>query len=53
MLMAWYYWTGGLEQVILDPQINSLRPGEEYMGQVMKVWLSCYLVLLSFDSKTR
>ena len=24
-----------------------------YMGQVTKVWLSCYLVLLSFDSKTR
>ena len=23
------------------------------MGQVTKVWLSCYLVLLSFDSKTR
>ena len=25
----------------------------QYMGQVMKVWLSCYLVLLSNDSKTR
>ena len=24
-----------------------------YMGQVTKVWLSCYLVLLSFDGKTR
>ena len=23
-----------------------------YMGQVMKLWLSCYLVLLSIDSKT-
>ena len=25
----------------------------EYMGQVSKLWLSCYLVLLSIDSKTR
>ena len=25
----------------------------QYMGQVMKVWLSCYLVVLSNDSKTR
>ena len=24
-----------------------------YMGQVMELWLSCYLVLLSIDSKTR
>ena len=24
-----------------------------YMGQVTKLWLSCYLVLLSIDSKTR
>ena len=24
-----------------------------HMGQVMRVWLSCYLVLLSNDSKTR
>ena len=24
---------------------------KHHMGQVMKVWLSCYLVLLSFDSK--
>ena len=23
------------------------------MGQVMELWLSCYLVLLSIDSKTR
>ena len=23
-----------------------------YMGQVMELWLSCYLVLLSVDSKT-
>ena len=23
------------------------------MGQVMKLWLPCYLVLLSIDSKTR
>ena len=23
------------------------------MGQVTKLWLSCYLVLLSIDSKTR
>ena len=25
----------------------------KYMGQVMKLWLSCYLFLLSVDSKTR
>ena len=25
----------------------------EHMGQAKKVWLSCYLVLLSNDSKTR
>ena len=25
----------------------------DYMGQVTKLWLSCYLVLLSIDSKTR
>ena len=24
-----------------------------YMGRVTKLWLSCYLVLLSIDSKTR
>ena len=24
-----------------------------YMGQVTELWLSCYLVLLSIDSKTR
>ena len=24
-----------------------------HLGQVTKVWLSCYLVLLSFDNKTR
>ena len=24
-----------------------------YLGRVMEVWLSCYLVLLSVDSKTR
>ena len=24
-----------------------------YMGQVMELWLSCYMVLLSIDSKTR
>ena len=24
-----------------------------YMGQVLELWLSCYLVLLSIDSKTR
>ena len=26
---------------------------DKYMGQVMKLWLSCYLVLLSTDSKTK
>ena len=26
---------------------------KEYMGQATKLWLSCYLVLLSIDSKTR
>ena len=31
-----------------------LSPGLKYhMGQVTKLWLSCYLVLLSIDSKTR
>ena len=28
-------------------------PSENYMGQVTELWLSCYLVLLSTDSKTR
>ena len=27
--------------------------GHFYLGQVMELWLSCYLVLLSIDSKTR
>ena len=31
----------------LQPKIN-----QKYMGQVMKLQLSCYLVLLSIDSKT-
>ena len=26
---------------------------QQYMGQVTELWLSCYLVLLSIDSKTR
>ena len=26
---------------------------KKYMGQVTELWLSCYLVLLSLDSKTR
>ena len=29
------------------------RVGLVYMGQVTKLWLSCYLVLLTIDSKTR
>ena len=32
---------------------NVVKIGYINMGQVTKVWLSCYLVLLSFDSKTR
>ena len=32
---------------LMDPWLKA------YMGQVMKVHLSFYLVLLSFDSKTR
>ena len=27
--------------------------GDLYMGQVMKLWLSCYLILLSIDSKNQ
>ena len=30
-----------------------LRPKKIQMGQVTKLWLSCYLVLLSIGSKTR
>ena len=37
--------------------IHPVHPGKGYshlqMGQVTKLWLSCYLVLLSIDSKTR
>ena len=33
--------------------IQQLYNWNLYMGQVMKVCLSCYLVLLWFDSKTR
>ena len=32
---------------------HCLPPGLLHVGQVTKLWLSCYLVLLSIDSKTR
>ena len=32
---------------------RQLQRRRHYMGQVTKLWLSCYLVLLSIDSKTR
>ena len=33
--------------------IQSFSLTHIYMGQVTELWLSCYLVLLSIDSKTR
>ena len=33
--------------------VLKIIPEKMYMGQVMELWLSCYLVLLSIDSKTR
>ena len=36
---------------LTEPKLNQFT--DEYMGQVTKVWLSCYLVLLWNDSKTR
>ena len=32
---------------------HSFHNTQADMGQVTKLWLSCYLVLLSIDSKTR
>ena len=34
-------------------QLFLQKDDDVHMGQVTKVRLSCYLVLLSFDSKTR
>ena len=42
-------WNNQKQQKICFPTINF----KLYMSHVMKVCLSCYLVLLSFDSKTR
>ena len=39
-------------KMLLTKQIKTLC-GQDYMGQVTVLWLSCYLVLLSTDSKTR
>ena len=41
-------WTAGLTHWPLG-NLNEILD----MGQVTKLWLSCYLVLLSVDSKTR
>ena len=60
LLMPWWYqqllwscnWgilTSGLERDFLSMLLTSVA----YMGQVTKVRLPCYLVLLSFDCKTR
>ena len=42
-----------LEWIVNQVNIIEIIVAEEYIGQVMKVQLSCYLVLLSTDSKTR
>ena len=39
-------WQGSQKRRILSTML-------QHMGQVMKLWLSCYLILLSIDSKTR
>ena len=36
-----------------DPFDLSIHAIKIDMGRVMEVWLSCYLILLSVDSKTR
>ena len=43
-----------LWSVLLDKRGQDLPDqNKDYMGQVTKLWRSCYLVLLSIDSKTR
>ena len=42
-LGAFEKWSQGMDRVLVI----------KYMGQVIELWLSCYLVLLSIDSKTR
>ena len=38
---------------LVDPDWMQSVKNIENMGQVMELWLSCYLILLSIDSKTR
>ena len=40
-------------ETIIPPFQLRWSRGYDNMGQVTELWLSCYLVLLSIDSKTR
>ena len=40
-----------INQPSCDRYLNNTVPRFKYMGQVKKLWLSCYLVLLSIGSK--
>ena len=42
-----------ISQEMPQPSITKIHLKITYMGQVTKLWLSCYLVLLSIDRKTR
>ena len=53
-LVGWY-WTDDMWLYLSDPMMTLSIGGYAimYMDQVIKVYLSCYQVLLSTDSKTR
>ena len=41
------------DDFIMAWNISNLSSAISYIGEVTKLWLSCYLVLLSIDSETR
>ena len=54
IIVCIHHWTrSAMVQVMAPPVQQAITWTDADMGQVMELWLSCYLVLLSIDSKTR
>ena len=51
--LSWQHTYGELHKTMIWLDYFKVNKGKKYLDQVTKVWLFCYLLLLSVDSKIR